>query len=392
MTDLNRNQHYEFWVSYYEELLTAGTLTDKGVEANNTSLIQHRWKPEGDVIPMQEETLCFQVLYPGLLIGLGNTHFSQSAEGEIKLGFTFDPVTGLPFLPGSSVKGLLRSAFLANRDYVRACLEEVNAGLRLSEAQVQELERDSFGRDHAYGSYENRMPEAGAGRDIFFDAYPVQPDQDGRLLGIEHITPHLAKKKELEGLTSPNPLSLFKVMPGVVMQFRFRLEDSPLSGGVTVRAADKKKLFQTILLDFGAGAKTNVGFGALKALPDRAAETPCRYLVQVREAEKTASDGRPARQSAPAGGSGAPAVQRVQKEEEIREGMILQGKVNGCDLYGNYYVTLVPGTRVSGRLDGRHLKREISVNDIVQVRVFKIRDGWDKKRNQPRKNYVLDLI
>lgn len=277
---MNRNQHYEFWVSYYEELMS-GALTEGGVKAVNLSLTGHCWTQGGVPIPMQEQALYFKALYPGLLIGIGSTHFSRSTKSEIKLGFTFDPVTGLPFLPGSSVKGILRSAFLANRKYVQECLHDSAPELKLSDCQMQELEVDIFGNYHPHGSYTGERQSVGAGRDIFYDAYPVKADKDSHLLGIENITPHLAKDLELEGLTSPKPLSLLKIMPGVVMQFRFRLSDSILKDGdgeVIVHADKKLKLFQRILLDFGIGAKTNVGFGSLEVY--ETGDT-YRYLVQT---------------------------------------------------------------------------------------------------------------
>lgn len=46
----------------------------------------------------------------GLLIGIGYTHETGIA-GEIKIGFFFDHTNGLPTIPGSSIKGLLRSVF-----------------------------------------------------------------------------------------------------------------------------------------------------------------------------------------------------------------------------------------------------------------------------------------
>lgn len=48
--------------------------------------------------------------YPGVLIGTGNPH-EISMENAIKCGFSFDYVTGLPYIPGSSIKGMLRSYF-----------------------------------------------------------------------------------------------------------------------------------------------------------------------------------------------------------------------------------------------------------------------------------------
>lgn len=72
--------------------------------------------------------------------------------------------------------------------------------------------------------------------------------------------------------------------------------------------------------------------------------------------------------------------------------MVLQGKVNASDSYGNFYVTLIPGMQGSGKLDRRRLKRKLTLGEIVTVRVFDIRDGWNKQHDQPRKNYILDLL
>ncbi|MBK8110496.1 MAG: hypothetical protein IPK46_09285 [Saprospiraceae bacterium] len=57
-----------------------------------------------------------QTTYPGLLIGSGYTHEFDFPEEDdkkeaFKIGFFFDHITGLPCIPGHSVKGVLRSAF-----------------------------------------------------------------------------------------------------------------------------------------------------------------------------------------------------------------------------------------------------------------------------------------
>ncbi|MEZ4966913.1 MAG: RAMP superfamily CRISPR-associated protein [Saprospiraceae bacterium] len=57
-----------------------------------------------------EHSFRLKTTYPGLLIGSGYQH-ETGAEGELKLGFFFDHTSGLPVIPGSSVKGVLRSVF-----------------------------------------------------------------------------------------------------------------------------------------------------------------------------------------------------------------------------------------------------------------------------------------
>ena len=67
-------------------------------------------------------TFKMKTTYPGVLIGTGNSH-SAGAKGEMELGFTFDYVTGVPYLPGSSLKGLyppnLHLYYKHNRDLFR---------------------------------------------------------------------------------------------------------------------------------------------------------------------------------------------------------------------------------------------------------------------------------
>ena len=147
-------------------------------------------------------------------------------------------------------------------------------------------------------------------------------------------------------------------------------------------------MFQRILLDFGIGAKTNVGFGSLEVY--ETGDIYC-YLVQTAK-----SDQRPAQcgtdRKQTGRSAGIASVQKVKQESDIQKGMVLQGKVNGSDSYGNFYITLIPGTRVSGKLGGQRLKRQLTLGEIVTVRVFDIRDGWNKQHGQPRKKYILDLL
>ena len=55
-------------------------------------------------------SFCLDVRYPGLVTGVGISHEAK-VEGEFKLGLHLDYTTGLPVIYGSSVKGVLRSAF-----------------------------------------------------------------------------------------------------------------------------------------------------------------------------------------------------------------------------------------------------------------------------------------
>lgn len=65
------------------------------------------------------ENFSLKTCYPGLVTGVGVNHQttierktkSERSFSEFKLGFHFDHTTGIPTIPGASVKGVLRDAF-----------------------------------------------------------------------------------------------------------------------------------------------------------------------------------------------------------------------------------------------------------------------------------------
>ena len=70
----------------------------------------------------------------GFLTGTGLRHEMGITE-EYKMGLYFDSVTGLPFIPGSSVKGGLRAHF-KKLDYLKAIL--AHCGIQLNEGCTPE--------------------------------------------------------------------------------------------------------------------------------------------------------------------------------------------------------------------------------------------------------------
>ncbi len=85
------------------------------------------------------KTFDLQTTYPGLLIGTGYTH-GTNLMGELKIGFFFDHTTGLPIIPGSSVKGLLRSMF-PMQDQQRAAKIQEKANSLVKDEKVTEAQR-----------------------------------------------------------------------------------------------------------------------------------------------------------------------------------------------------------------------------------------------------------
>ncbi|MEM9260932.1 MAG: type III-B CRISPR module RAMP protein Cmr6, partial [Bacteroidota bacterium] len=229
--------------------------------------------------------------YPGLLIGTGYTH-DIAAVGATKIGFFFDHTTGLPVLPGSSLKGIARAAF-PGRDLANAKKEEepnkkkalltlaggkaaylrtVLTKIGIPEEQVSAadflplLEQELF---HGHlGLEEEGKPIPTNQRFICHDAVIV--DAEGPILGPDFITPHKSRQEGIpDTIVEPNPIQLTKVLAGVRFQFTiqarasYRMPEGPVKA--TLSPEQTLALVKRILLDLGVGAKTNTGYGQLTA-------------------------------------------------------------------------------------------------------------------------------
>lgn len=192
--------------------------------------------------------LKLKTTYPGLLIGSGLSH-GTPIDNDIKCGFQFDYSTGLPIIPGSSVKGVLRSAFPDKKkdktynsmriDYILSLLSK--QGINYTENDIFLMAENIF--NHENDKY-----------DIFMDAIITNGPKDGKFIGDDYITPHNNPYKD------PNPIQFIKVLPEVEFTFFFKLSPYTLNKE-TKTEVNKLDLYRQILLDFGIGAKTNVGYG-----------------------------------------------------------------------------------------------------------------------------------
>lgn len=201
------------------------------------------------------QTFSLETIYPGLMIGTGNPHDLKS-KGSIYSGFSFDYVTGLPYIPGSSVKGVLKSVFPTKED----TKDDTN---QQKMEYIKSLLKPVLSDEEVYGLKDNIFED----NDVFLDAYPC-PTSKQQCLALEFITPHS------DIIKNPIPINCLKVKPGISFEFGFYLNEyklsdevqneCQLSDGVQITVKDKIELFKTILTDVGIGAKTNVGFGQLE--------------------------------------------------------------------------------------------------------------------------------
>ncbi|NPV81541.1 MAG: type III-B CRISPR module RAMP protein Cmr6 [Firmicutes bacterium] len=168
-----------------------------------------------------------------LVIGLGSQH-------PFETGFIFHRTLGVPYIPGSSIKGLLRAWADPGNDKVKGW------GALGSRERVFELFGDT--------------DEHGCGRLIILDGLPVSRP----LLEIDIVNPHYGPYyRDPAGpppadYYSPVPVPFLTVAAG--QKFEFIL--LPACGGWHPEDLDQEaKLLMDALQTLGVGGKTAVGYG-----------------------------------------------------------------------------------------------------------------------------------
>lgn len=248
-----KNLNYFYYVEYFDDtemiFNTDSNDTQDKLKGKNGELSAYSvsacklMQPLDKNIAPNHFELC--TAYPGLLVGTGLPH-SFGGKGEAELGLTLDYVTGMPYIPSSSVKGALRSAFV-HKDYIKELLKS-------ADIDVADFETSIFGSSHS-----DKSEAKVQGSDIFFDAIITST---GKILDTDNITSHRHNKDLLE-LAAPNPITMIRIRPDVRFKFQFQLTDYE-KAEIKITAEQKLGLFKQILIDLGIGAKTNVGYGTME--------------------------------------------------------------------------------------------------------------------------------
>lgn len=220
--------------------------------------------------------------------GLGNAH-------PLENGFAFINPYGLPYLPGSGVKGVLRQAAreLAGLD--------INAQWDIPSNWNEDAITALFGKqpndddtDHLRGAL------------TFWD---VIPQIKGDSLTVDIMTPHQShyyqQKPDARAANSttphdsgqPNPITFLTVPPGSGFTFHVTCDLAHLERLAPDLAADGswkamlEAAFEHAFLWLGFGAKTSVGYGAMQKDPEAGAREAARLQAQAeatRRAQKEA--------------------------------------------------------------------------------------------------------
>ena len=224
--------------------------------------------------------------------GLGNEH-------PLENGFAFLNPYGLPYLPGSGIKGVLRQAAreLASGDWgdSRGWSEEKTHLLgRIELSTIDAL----FGRATEDGDSAHVRGALG-----FWDAIPQIP---GDSLAVDVMTPHQShyyqqRKDPKSGNSTsphdsgaPNPISFLTLPPGTGFAFHVVCDQAHLERLAPDLAHDLR--WQTLLTAafehafewLGFGAKTAVGYGAMQ-VNERARQQRAQAQAEAAKAQHMAS-------------------------------------------------------------------------------------------------------
>ena len=192
------------------------------------------------------------------ITGMGMSH-------PIENGFLWHHTLGVPYLPGSSIKGMIR-AWL--RDWCGVEKgedgydEHIDEVTRLFGGPIYETFEDENGKKN-----QKEIREASAGNIIVFDALPTKPVE----LYHEVMTPHdggwrvadkPTEKDAPADWISPVPIPFLAVEAGAEFQFALAARK-----GAKDKDLDHALNYLEMALEWiGAGAKTAVGFGRFKSV------------------------------------------------------------------------------------------------------------------------------
>lgn len=199
--------------------------------------------------------------------GLGNEH-------PLENGFTFLNPYGLPYLPGSGVKGVLRQAAreLASGEWseTQGWSEQKTIELSIDKKTVGISMLDAlFGLESRDGDKQHLR-----GALTFWD---VIPQIAGNSLAVEIMTPHQShyyQQKSGDSVSphdsgSPNPISFLTVPPDSGFTFYVTCDTALLARHAPELIKDEywktllQAAFEHVFAWLGFGAKTAVGYGAM---------------------------------------------------------------------------------------------------------------------------------
>ena len=190
------------------------------------------------------------------ITGLGAGHPTET-------GMILDRNTGVPYIPASSIKGVLRLSCAIN-------LAKKNEAYRKSGIVPDNDEK----LVRYFGSMSQNEKEASRGQLIFLDAYPAGIPK----LKVDIMNPHFSKyysgeNKQPVETENPVPIKFLTLEKGT--QFIFRCAFLPLGNEILSEENrleienDVDEMFKTAFEKVGFGGKTAIGYGRFKTVEEQ---------------------------------------------------------------------------------------------------------------------------
>ena len=188
----------------------------------------------------KEIVICATLLSP-LITGIGESHPHE-------ISMVFDHNMGIPYIPASGVKGIVRFAHTL---------------ALIAEAETRgEINDERFFNDEEHWTFVPLMfgTQTSRGKVVFLDAYPEKiPDLHKDIMN-PHYAPYYSddRKEPPADYHQPNPIKFLTVKAETTFIFRAvaeRVHDLP---------EKVETAFAKALTEEGVGAKTSVGYGRFR--------------------------------------------------------------------------------------------------------------------------------
>lgn len=229
------------------------------------------------------------ILASRLIVGLGG-------KNPLEIGLTIDQITGLPYIPGSALKGLTRSYALYNiaeilgkklegndndNKTLTALDEELLRGVWDSSNELIPYYRQIFGAEDLPAKDGLPKADGKAGQAIFHDAVLMGSPQGTPIYGMDVMTPHFKEWYNTGNSSkgspttaphdadSPNPIVFLTVNAGCQFAFAVGWRGEKETDDSKQAHQFARDLLEMALQEFGIGSKTAAGYGTFKPLPKK---------------------------------------------------------------------------------------------------------------------------
>lgn len=203
------------------------------------------------------------------ITGLGLGHPTET-------GMILDRNIGIPYIPASSIKGVLRLAYAIN--------------IANGRTEIPESELEKY-----FGTSDQKQKNKYKGQLVVFDAYPAEVPN----LKVDIMNPHYSdyysgKKNQPVETESPNPIKFLAVQQGT--KFVFNCAFIPLKNDdkspilTETETKEIESMFNTAFEKVGFGGKASIGYGRFERANNNAEMSKVVQPKIVKKEDLTAGE------------------------------------------------------------------------------------------------------